>query len=458
MHRTVVHRLPGGCAVALAATACGAALALAALAAPHADAATVIQPTVATARQAPGPAAAQLQAVAAAPALPAQPGCGFFDVTCHVGQAIDSWFASLVTSAINPLFSLLGRTQLATPQVGGFAAVRGLWTGSLAIADTSYVLLVLIGGIVVMSHQTLQTSYAVKEIAPRLVVGFLAANLSLLLAGKAITFADGLSTALAGQGLDPAAAEAMLRSLIERVIGESGMFFILLALFAVVLLLVLTIIYIARLMLTVVLIAMAPLALACHALPHTEGFARWWWRAFAGILLIQSAQALVLVAAARVFLTEQCASVVLGGAGGPSTAAAFDAIQLLCLLYILIRIPFWIYRHVWSPSGRSPLRSAVRFVFAAAVLRRVAPTLSGRSSGAGAARSRPGGGPGPGAGARPGPRPLPPGRGPGAGSGTGTSGPRGTGPGSGPPPGPRTPRNPGHRPNPGSGSGGTPSR
>jgi hypothetical protein len=305
------------------------------------------------------------------------PGCGFLDVSCHVGQAINSWFASLVKSAINPLFSLLGHSLLATPQLGGIPTVRSLWAGSLAIADTGYVLLVLAGGIIVMSHQTLQTSYAVKQIAPRLVTGFLAANLSLLLAGKAIAVADALSAALAGQGLNPAAAGVMLRSLVERVLASGGVFFVLLALFAVALVLVLTVIYVARLMLTVVLIAIAPLALACHALPQTEGIARWWWRAFAGILAIQAAQAVVLVAAARLFFTEQWAALI-AGAGGPGSALAFDAIQLLCLLYILIRIPFWIGRRAWS-GGRSPLRSAARFVVAAAVLRRITPVLSGRN-------------------------------------------------------------------------------
>jgi len=321
----------------------------------------------------------------ASPAAGAAASCGFFDLSCHVGQAITSWFAGLVTSAAGPLFALLGRTLLATPQLGGLPAVHSLWTGSLAIADTGYVLLVLAGGIIVMSHQTLQTSCAVKEIAPRLVIGFLAANLSLLLAGKAIAVADGLSAALAGQGLDPAAAGAMLRSLIERVLATGGVFFVLLALFAVALVLVLTLIYVARLMLTVVLIAIAPLALACHALPQTEGIARWWWRAFTAILAIQAAQAVVLVAAARLFFTEQWASLVAGAAGGPGNALAFDAIQLLCLLYILIRIPFWIGRRVGS-GGRSPLRSAVRFVVAAVVLRRIAPVLSGRGG------SRPRGG------------------------------------------------------------------
>ncbi|HEY7146968.1 MAG TPA: hypothetical protein VH637_22205 [Streptosporangiaceae bacterium] len=314
----------------------------------------------------------------ASPPAGAAPGCGFFNVSCHVGQAITSWFASLVTSAVNPLFAVLGKTLLATPQLGGLATVRSLWAGSLAIADTAYVLLVLAGGIIVMTHQTLQTSYAVKDIAPRLVTGFLAANLSLLLAGKAITFADGLSAALAGQGLDPAAAGVMLRSLTVRVVATGGVFFVVLALFAVALLLALTVIYVARLMLTVVLIAVAPLALACHALPQTEGVARWWWRAFTAILAIQSAQAIVLVAAARLFFTQQWAVLVAGAAGGQAGAVALDAIQLLCLLYILVRIPFWISRRAWA-GGRSPVRSAARFVVAAAVLRRVTPVLSGQA-------------------------------------------------------------------------------
>jgi hypothetical protein len=29
--------------------------------------------------------------------------CGFFDISCHAAHAIDSWFAGLVRSAVNPL-------------------------------------------------------------------------------------------------------------------------------------------------------------------------------------------------------------------------------------------------------------------------------------------------------------------------------------------------------------------
>jgi hypothetical protein len=42
-------------------------------------------------------------------------------------------------------------------------------------------LLLRIGALIVMGHETVQTSCTVKEIMPRLVVGFAAANLFLIL-------------------------------------------------------------------------------------------------------------------------------------------------------------------------------------------------------------------------------------------------------------------------------------
>src|SRR6266704_3207746 len=45
-------------------------------------------------------------------------GCGFFNVACQIGHAIDSWFADLVKTAVNPMFALLGESLLSTPQVG----------------------------------------------------------------------------------------------------------------------------------------------------------------------------------------------------------------------------------------------------------------------------------------------------------------------------------------------------
>jgi len=298
-------------------------------------------------------------------------GCGFFDITCHVTSAITGWFAGLVRSAVNPLLVLIGQSALSTPQPGAVPAVHTMWATSLAVADACYVLLVLLGGIVVMSHETVQTSYSVKEIAPRIVLGFLGTNLSMVVISRAITIANGLSAALAGHGVDPAsAAKSLLTTLGNSSATDQGVFLILLALAGVILALVLAVVYVMRLMAVVLLAAAAPLCLALYALPQTAWAARWWWRALTAALAIQVAQGLVLTAAVQVFFSP-------GWLPWHPVSYLEQVLITLCLLYVLMRIPFWIARPVLSPFGHSPVRRAVRFAFTAAVLSRVAPLLRG---------------------------------------------------------------------------------
>ncbi len=81
--------------------------------------------------------------------------------------------------------------------------MQTLWSTGLGIADACYGLLVLVGGIIVMSHETLQTSYSVKEIAPRIVCGFVFANLSMVIMTHAVDLANGLSAAFTADGVEP---------------------------------------------------------------------------------------------------------------------------------------------------------------------------------------------------------------------------------------------------------------
>src|SRR5699024_7109861 len=62
---------------------------------------------------------------------------------------------------------------------------------------------------------------------------------------------------------------------------------------------------IIRLMLWILLTAAAPLALAAHALPQTEGLARLWWRAIGALLVMQVGQALVLRVTVTLFLARE---------------------------------------------------------------------------------------------------------------------------------------------------------
>jgi hypothetical protein len=306
----------------------------------------------------------------AAAAHPVLVACGFLDFTCQISQSITSWFASLVESAVNPVLGIIGNDLLSTPQPGSFPAVTGMWGTSLSITDAAYVLFVLAGGILLMGYETVQVSTSAKEIAPRLFLGLAAANLSLIFISRAVDLGNGLASALAGQGADPQAAGQALANTIRNSISTGGIFIILLALVAVILALVLAVTYVLRLMGLILLTAVAPLALACYALPQTAWAARWWWRAMTALLVIPAAQALVMSAAVKVFFTTAWVNTDI-------SQYLLHMLITICLLYILMRIPFWISKPVLSPFGHSPIRRAGRFAFTAAVLSRIAPLLRG---------------------------------------------------------------------------------
>lgn len=303
--------------------------------------------------------------------------CGWFSVSCKVKQAINDWFKDLARSALNPVFSWVGRSLLSSPQSLDSGRVRGLWNGSLAIANTCFVLLILAGGLVLTGYQTLQTSYTVKDIAPRFVVGAVAANTSLMWIPKAIELANGLAQALMGKGVDPVRAARTLTGILSDRLVDGGALLVLIVLVAVMMGLILLLIYVVRIMLLVLLIGAAPLALAFHALPHTDGLAKFWWRAFVGDLAIQVAHALVLITAIRVFLNSNQSATFKDGTGGQ----LFNLLIVICLLYIMIRIPFWIFRPVFSSLGSSPLRKIGRYAVGAIVVSRAAGALSGVRAG-----------------------------------------------------------------------------
>jgi hypothetical protein len=268
---------------------------------------------------------------------------GLFDISGHIRDAINGWFRDLVTSALDPVLTLLGSTVLSTPDVTG-GRVHELWLVCAGIANTTFVLFVLAGGAIVMSHETLQTRYAAKQIAPRLVVGIIAANLSLAVVGLAVGFANALSGALLGQGVDAGSATGVLRTLVLAPLAGGGSFLVLIGLVVAVLALLLVGTYLIRVAVLVVLVVAGPLVLACHALPYTEGAAQLWWRALAGALATQVGQSLVLVTAVRVFFAAGGST----GLGLSASGALVNVLLACALLYVLVKIPSWVARMVFG--------------------------------------------------------------------------------------------------------------
>ncbi|WP_216215727.1 hypothetical protein [Amycolatopsis aidingensis] len=228
--------------------------------------------------------------------------CGLFNITGCIAEAITGVFQDLIDAALAPILDLLGHTVLTTPTLEDLPGLGELWASSWEIVLAVYGGLVLVAGIVVMAHQTLQGRYSIKEIGPRIPVGMIAAALSLFVADKAIRLANALTQAVLGDGVE---APSLGSTLTETVLGalSGSLFALLLGLVLVVLGIGLLLVYVVRVIITLLLVVSGPLFLMCHCLPHTDGLARWWWKALGATLAIQVAQSLVLIVFVRVFLS-----------------------------------------------------------------------------------------------------------------------------------------------------------
>lgn len=315
------------------------------------------------------------------------PDCGITNIEGCINKAINAVFRELVKSALDPLLKLLGDTAFTTPTLDSLPGVANLWNNSWLIVMACYSGLIMIGGIIVMSHESVQSRYSIKEIAPRLIVSFFASMLSLFLIDKAIRLANALSAAVLTDGVDPPQLGDTLTKSISgaySAMASGGLFVVLLQVVLVIAVIALLLVYVVRVILTLILIVSAPLWVACHALPHTDGIARWGWRALGATLGIQVAQSLTLIVAVNTFLNG---SVHLFSSVGGGLMMLF---AVLGLLYILFKIPFWFLSATKLGTGRSFLGGLAKAYIAAKTFGMVA----GKSGGFGKAGAVAGGGQG----------------------------------------------------------------
>lgn len=285
----------------------------------------------------------------------------WYDVVGRVRDAINCWFRGLVVDGLNPFLSMLGRSLMATPDATQSGDVRSLWLISAGIANGFFVVLLLVGGLVAMGYETVQTRFAVKDLLPRIAVGWIGANVSLELAHEAITTANGFSQAFLGAGVDPErGADGFKQLAVAALTG--GPLRSLLGIGLIVLSIALLGVYAVRVATVVVLVAAAPLCLSGHVLPATNGAARMWWRALAGCLGVQVAQSLTLIATTRVFFDVAGRSLF-----GWPTGGLMDLVVLGALLWLLLKIPSYAGRLVFNNSGNAGLRVVKTVVVSRAV-------------------------------------------------------------------------------------------
>lgn len=291
----------------------------------------------------------------------------FWDLPGRVKQAINDWFKSLALDALTPMLDLVGKTVLATPDLAANPQIAGLWQISLIAADALLVLFLLVGAGVAMSHDSLQSQYALKDLIRRLFFAGIVINASLSLSGQLITVANALAGAFLGDGASAAASTGSLQTLVVGALAGGGIFLTLLGLGCAVAAVILVVLYLLRTAIVVLLVCAAPLMLLCHLFPQTESLAQLWWKAITACLAVQVSQALVLAAAVRVFFAGSGG----GGLGLTVNGSVVNMLLCLCLLFVLVKIPFWARQLAFGGRGASTTVRLAKVYAASKIVRTV---------------------------------------------------------------------------------------
>lgn len=344
-----------------------------------------------------------------------------------IGPIID-WLSGFVEDAINTLWALLAATILTTPDVTALPQVQAITARAVVIVNTIYVLVIIAAGIAVMAQGSLQVRYGLGELAPRLVIGFVAANFSTPICREAITVANALTRALTGDTITATGSFTQLLRIVTGALHDDvqALLTVIIVLVIAVLVAALLILWIMRLVTLILLAGIGPLALACHGLPWTQGAATLWWRALLACLATVVAQALALHTGLSILLDPGANLPALGLPHEPT--ATFNLFIVMCLLWMTVRIPGLVRRYVTGGARqRSVVGSILRFVIVQQLTRGLATRVRGLAAGARRPPTAPRGPAGPmGPGGRPGPGGR--GGGPGGGGRRFPAGP-GTGPG-----------------------------
>jgi hypothetical protein len=272
-------------------------------------------------------------------------------MTWLLNQILD-WFAGLLLDCLNGMISAITHALLITPDVTGLPQVQALTGRSIWVVDTVFVLaFVAAGALTMAAGGDERARYTAKDLLPRCIVGFVTAHFSQLIAGKLIELANAFTEALTAQNFNgDGALNAVKTNMAAARDQTAALLFIVCLAIIVVLLAATACSVIVRFAVALVLTAVAPIALACHALPQTDPVARLWWRSYLTMLAVPVAQAFVLFAGQWMMLDTRNMLPVLGLPMEPG--GVINLFVVMVLLWTTVKVP-GLMRKLATSGGRS---------------------------------------------------------------------------------------------------------
>jgi hypothetical protein len=236
---------------------------------------------------------------AAGPSSPRTPTlCNPFDPNCYA-NAIGASTAQTILSGLQPITDFFQNSSTniltQTPPDDSYHNTMVVTINQALVhaVDVALACLLLIGGYnVILGHHLRIEHSSITELLPRAILVTCAVHFNLLFLGL---FID-LNNALCNTVVAAASAETL-----ATIIGGflsinplAGLLLVVLILVVVIMLVLLLAQMITRIALVALLIAVAPLALACLALPQTMRWGRLWFTTFSAAVLVQFLQVTAL--------------------------------------------------------------------------------------------------------------------------------------------------------------------
>lgn len=287
------------------------------------------------------------------------------------------WLAEKVTDLLGGLLTFLTSSVFASPDVTVLPQVTSIADKGALVVNGSFILAIIAVGIAVMVGDSVEMRYGVKELIPRLVVGFGLSVFAVPLTAVLITVANALTVSLSGSAAPTAEAVTFVRvRIVAAMTDEStALLMVIIGVLIVVLLFMLVVTWLVRIAVLIILAGIAPVALACYATPWTQGVAELWWRTLLGCLATPILQAVAFSAGINLLIDPQANLPILLGL--PSSDA-LNLLLVIVVLWVTIKIPALMRKYVTGKGSPSIGGILVRAVVIQGLTRRLPFVRGGR--------------------------------------------------------------------------------
>ncbi|WBB69170.1 hypothetical protein [Micromonospora sp. WMMD812] len=256
-----------------------------------------------------------------------------------------SWLAEKVNELLGGLLAILTSSIFLSPDVTVLPQVTAIAGTSALVVTACFLLAIVAVGVAVMVGDSVEMRYGIKELIPRLVVGFVLSAFAVPLTGVLIDVANALTVSMTGVSAPTTEMITFVRGRIASAMTDesSALLIAVIGLLIVVLMFLLGGSWLVRVGVLIVLAGVAPVALACYATPWTQGAAQLWWRTLLGCLATPTLQAVAFSAGINLLVDPESNLPILLGLPGSDTV---NLMLVIVVLWVTLKVPGMMRRYV----------------------------------------------------------------------------------------------------------------